>query len=35
MDAHYEVGWQEKHRLFPYPQTLLDNNPSLHQNPGW
>ncbi|MBP5777767.1 MAG: RagB/SusD family nutrient uptake outer membrane protein, partial [Prevotella sp.] len=35
MDAHYEVGWQEKHRLFPYPQTLLDNNPALHQNPGW
>ncbi|MBR0165642.1 MAG: RagB/SusD family nutrient uptake outer membrane protein [Prevotella sp.] len=35
MDAHYEVGWQEKHRLFPYPQTLMDNNPALHQNPGW
>ena len=35
MDAGNEVGWQEKHRLFPYPQTILDNNPALHQNPGW
>jgi hypothetical protein len=35
MDAHYEVGWQEKHRLFPYPQTLMDNNPALHQQKGW
>lgn len=35
MDAGFEVGWKEKHRLFPYPQTVLDNNPALHQNPGW
>ena len=35
VDAGNEVGWQEKHRLFPYPQTILDNNPALHQNPGW
>ena len=35
MDAGFEVGWKEKHRLFPYPQTLLDNNPALHQNEGW
>ena len=34
-DAGFEVGWKEKHRLFPYPQTVLDNNPALHQNPGW
>ena len=35
MDQGYEVGWQEKHRLFPYPQQILDNNPNLEQNPGW
>lgn len=35
MDAGNEVGWKEKHRLFPYPQIILDNNPALHQNPGW
>ena len=34
-DAGFEVGWQEKHRLFPYPTTVLENNPSLHQNAGW
>ena len=34
-DAGFEVGWQEKHRLFPYPTTVLENNPELHQNPGW
>ena len=34
-DAGNEVGWQEKHKLFPYPQDLLNNNPALHQNPGW
>ena len=35
LNAHYEVGWQEKHRLFPYPQDVMDNNPALRQNPGW
>ena len=34
-DAGFTVGWQEKHKLFPYPQVVLDNNPALHQNPGW
>ena len=34
-DAGFQVGWQEKHKLFPYPQQNLDNNPNLHQNPGW
>ena len=31
----FTVGWQEKHKLFPYPQTVLDNNPAMHQNAGW
>lgn len=35
VDAGNTVGWQEKHKLYPYPQTVLDNNPKLHQNPGW
>ena len=34
-DAGFEVGWKEKHRLFPYPSTILENNPELHQNTGW
>ena len=34
-DQGNEVGWQEKHRLFPYPQTIMDQNPNLVQNPGW
>jgi tetratricopeptide (TPR) repeat protein len=35
MDKGFQVGWQEKHRLFPYPQSVMDNNPELHQNEGW
>ena len=35
MDAGFEVGWKEKHAIFPYPIDILDNNPALHQNPGW
>ncbi len=35
MDAGYEVGWQEKHRLFPYPQSVIEMNPNIVQNPGW
>ena len=35
LDSKYEVGWKEKHRLFPYTQNLIDNNPSLKQNEGW
>jgi tetratricopeptide (TPR) repeat protein len=34
-DAGYQVGWQEKHRLFPYPQKVMDMNPNIVQNPGW
>jgi hypothetical protein len=34
-DNGFEVGWQDKHKLFPYPTTVLDNNPALKQNPGW
>ena len=34
MDAGYEVGWKEKHKLFPYPQNVKDMNPNLKQD-GW
>ena len=34
-DKGFEVGWQEKHRHFPYPQTVMEQNPALKQNPGW
>jgi hypothetical protein len=30
----FEVGWQEKHKLFPYPQNVKDMNPNLKQD-GW
>ncbi|MBR5928966.1 MAG: RagB/SusD family nutrient uptake outer membrane protein [Prevotella sp.] len=30
----FEVGWQPKHRLFPYPQNVKDMNPNLKQD-GW
>ena len=33
-DAGFEVGWQEKHRFFPYPQQVKDMNPNLRQV-GW
>ena len=26
---------KEKHRLFPYPTNILQNNPNLKQNEGW
>ena len=30
------VGFKEgKHEYLPYPQTILDKNPNLKQNPGW
>ena len=35
MDAGYEVGWKEKHALFPYPQSVIDMNPNITQKPGW
>ena len=35
-DAGFEVGFKEGvHNLFPYPSTALDQNPNLHQNPGF
>ena len=34
MDAGFEVGWKEKHKLFPYPQNVMDMNPNLRQE-GW
>ena len=35
-DAGFEVGFKEgKHEFFPYPQTVMDKNPNLEQNPGW
>ena len=34
MDAGNEVGWQEKHKLFPYPQEIKEMNPNLRQE-GW
>ena len=34
-DAGYQVGWEEKHRLFPYPQDVMDTNPNIKPNPGW
>jgi tetratricopeptide (TPR) repeat protein len=33
-DKGYEVGWKEKHRLFPYPQEIKLMNPNLKQA-GW
>ena len=33
-DAGYTVGWQEKHRLFPYPLQVKEMNPNLRQQ-GW
>ncbi|WP_367379860.1 RagB/SusD family nutrient uptake outer membrane protein [Segatella copri] len=35
-DRGAEVGFKEgKHEYLPYPQTILDKNPNLNQNPGW
>lgn len=35
-DAGFKVGFKEgKHEFFPYPQTVMDKNPNLEQNPGW
>lgn len=35
VDAGFEVGFKEKHRLFPYPQSIMEQNTKLVQNPGW
>jgi len=34
-DKGFEVGFQEKHRLFPYPYSVLSQNPNIQDNPGW
>ena len=35
-DKGFKVGFQQgKHELFPFPQTVIDKNPNLVQNPGW
>ena len=35
-DRGAEVGFKKgKHEYLPYPQTILDKNPNLVQNPGW
>ncbi len=34
-DDGFTVGFQEKHRLFPYPSSIMDINPALKQNPGY
>lgn len=35
-ETNFKVGFKEgKHEFFPYPQTVLDKNPNLEQNPGW
>ena len=33
--ARYEVTLEEKHRLFPINQTIMDADPMLVQNEGW
>ena len=35
IDAKETVGFQDKHRFFPYPTSVMDKNPNLVQNPGW
>ena len=36
VDAGFQCGFVEgKHNLFPFPQTVIDKNPNLRQNPGW
>ena len=34
-DKGFEVGFQERNRLFPYPQNIMDMNDQIKQNPGW
>ena len=36
IDEGYQVGFrQNKHERFPYPQLIMEANPTLTQNPGW
>ena len=35
-ETNFKVGFKkDKHEFFPYPQTVMDKNPNLKQNPGW
>lgn len=35
-ETNFTVGFKKgKHEFFPYPQTVMDKNPNLKQNPGW
>ena len=34
-DAGIQVGFQEKHKLFPFPHDARAVNENLRQNPGW
>lgn len=35
-ETNFKVGFKKgKHEFFPYPQTVMDKNPNLKQNPGW
>lgn len=29
------AGFKDRHRLLPFPQAELTNNPNIRQNPGW
>lgn len=34
-ETNFKVGFKKgKHEFFPYPQTVMDKNPNLKQNPG-
>jgi hypothetical protein len=35
IDAKWQVGFQEKHKFFPYPTSVMDKNPNIVQNPNW
>lgn len=35
IDANWKVGFQDKHKFYPYPTSVMDKNPNLVQNPGW
>ncbi len=36
IDAKYTVGFQAgKHEFFPFPNSVMDKNPNMVQNPGW
>ncbi len=36
IDANYKVGFKEgQHEFFPFPNSVMDKNPNMVQNPGW